>query len=87
MNAIKQDFAFMQSKVVLIRVNALPLGSSVEIEMSCDSSRFESDKLDKLWKNYSYQKFYKTLDDYESEVSDIPNLFGEVYYNKDLVTI
>ena len=87
LNAIKQDFGFMQLKVALIRVNALPLGSSVEIEMSCDTSRFENDKLDKLWKNYPYQKFYKTFDDYESAAADRQNLYGEVYYQKDMLNM
>ena len=77
----------MQLKVALIRVNALPLGSSVEIEMSCDSSRFENDKLDKLWKNYPYQKFYKTMTDYENAAADRQNLFGEVYFQKDQMSV
>ena len=66
LDAIKQDFAFMKDKVALVRVNALPLNSAVEIEMSCDSSRYEGGKLNKLWKSQPSQKFYKTLDDYEN---------------------
>lgn len=50
-NAIKADFAFMAGNVVLVRVNALPLGSSVEMEMNCDAARIEGEKLDKLWRN------------------------------------
>lgn len=55
--------------------------------MSCDSTRFESDKLDKLWKNQASQKLYKTLADYENAAADRPNLYGEVYYQKDQVNI
>ena len=87
LEAIKQDFAFMKEKVALVRVNALPLNSAVEIEMSCDSSRYEGGKLDKLWKSQPSQKFYKTLDDYENAKSEEENMYGEVYFQKDMISL
>lgn len=51
LTTLQKDFEFMKDNVALVRVSALPLGSSIEIEMNCDTSRFESGKLDKVWKN------------------------------------
>lgn len=73
----------MAGNLLLVRVNALPLGSSIEIEMICDSARVESDKLDKLWSNWSYQRFYTNLEEYENAPMDNPNVYGEVYYVQD----
>ena len=83
---IKTDFAFMASNVLLVRVGALPLGSSVEIEMNCDSTRIESDKLDKLWCNFTRQRYFKTIAEYEAANQDIKNTNGEVYYEVDKVS-
>lgn len=89
LDALRKDFAFMQekeefgfknSKVALVRVSALPLGSSIEVELNCDTTRYENDKLDKLWLNYPYQNFYKTLEDYENAPENLENLYGEVYF-------
>ena len=66
LETFKADFAFMANNLVLVRVNALPLGSSIEIEMNCDSTRIECDKLDRLWKNHPYQRFYANLNAYEN---------------------
>ena len=88
LDAIKQDFALMKDKFALVRVNALPLNSAFEIEMRLDSSRYESGKLDKLWKSQPSQKFYKTLDDYENAKSELEvNMYGEVYYQKDMINL
>ena len=73
----------MQNNVALIRLNALPLGSGVEIEMNCDSARIEADKLDKLWRNNPRQVFYTTPEAYMNAPQDANNVNGEVYFHKD----
>lgn len=77
----------MHSNSVIVRVNALPLGSQVEIEMNCDSERIEWDKLDKLWKNFYAQKIYKSIQEYEAAAQDKLNPHGEIYYLKDAITV
>lgn len=85
MEMVKQDYKVIEDETVIVRVAKLPLGVLIEIEIVGDSVHVAQEQKT-LWKTGCVQRCYSSLEEYAKRGPQPANLYGEIYFNTNIVS-